>query len=110
VSELDADSRQSERFISRVAVAFAVAVEMAIMRRAWDLIIGVGYLSLSGLFICLFYVRYWKWRECIEEAMSSCATPDGDVLIGGGRFWIVPSALFAIACARRIVRWRRLSV
>jgi hypothetical protein len=106
VSELDSDSRQSERFISKVAVALTAALEMAIMRRAWHLIVGVGYLGLSGLFAWIFYVCYWKWRDCIEEAMSSCATPDGDVLIGGGRFWIVPSVLFAIACARRIVRWR----
>ena len=68
-------------------------------------IVGVTYLGLSGLFAWIFYVRYWKWRECIEQAMSSCITPDGTNLIGGGRFWIIPAVLFAIAFVRRILRW-----
>jgi hypothetical protein len=77
------------------------------MSRTWHLILGVVYLGLAGLFAWIFHIRYWKWRECIEEAMSSCATPDGDVLIGGGRYWIIPAVLFGIAFVRRIVRWRK---
>ena len=70
-------------------------------------VVGAIYLILSGLFGWIFYVRYWSWRECIEQAMSSCITPDGANLIGGGRFWIVPAILFAVAFVRRVLRWRK---
>jgi hypothetical protein len=76
---------------------------MSLSRHA---IVGVTYLSLSGLFAWIFYIRYWKWRECIEQALSSCITPDGANLIGGGRFWIIPAVLFAVAFVRRMLRWR----
>ena len=33
-----------------------------------------GCLALSAIFGWLFYVRYWKWRDCIREALSSCVT------------------------------------
>ena len=53
-------------------------------------------LFISSFFFYLFYVRYWKWRECIEAASSSCITPDGDILIGGGAVWIVPAIVFLL--------------
>lgn len=52
-------------------------------------------LSLIGLFfIFLFYERYWKYRECIPEALSSCVTPDGANLIAGGAFWSLFAFIF----------------
>jgi hypothetical protein len=46
-----------------------------------------AYIALAAGFGWLFYVRYWKWRDCIAEARSSCITPDGDNLIAGGMLW-----------------------
>lgn len=57
----------------------------------FNLIISLG-------FFYLFYIRYWKWRDCINRALSSCLTPDGDSLISGGMFWGVP-ALFLLLLA-----------
>jgi len=55
-----------------------------------------GIFSLLALFFAwLYYLRYWKWRGCIEAAESSCVLPDGDNLTGGGMAW----GLFAIVCA-----------
>lgn len=51
-------------------------------------------LALGGFFVCLFYVRYWRWRECIEAALSSCLTPHGDNLTQGGMMWAVPALVF----------------
>lgn len=51
-----------------------------------------------------FYVRYWAWRECIEQAKSSCITTDGDNLIGGGAFWSVPAFFFTLAALWRLAR------
>lgn len=48
----------------------------------------------AGLFFWLFYIRYWKYRECIAAAKSSCVTPEGDNLISAGAFWIVPAFTF----------------
>lgn len=50
--------------------------------------------SFSALFFWLFYVRYWKFHDCIEAARSSCITPQGDNLIPAGAFWIFPALLF----------------
>lgn len=51
--------------------------------------------GLVGLaFIWLFYERYWKWRSCIDEALSSCVTPDGDNLTSGGLIWGFLALLF----------------
>lgn len=77
------------------------------MPRHLNLLLALAYLSLSGFFGWLFYVRYWQWRECITEAASSCITPDGASLISGGSLWIVVSLAFAIAFIRRLMRWRR---
>lgn len=52
--------------------------------------------SFAALFAWLFYVRYWKFRDCIDAAKSSCITSAGDNLIGGGMFWAVPAILFAL--------------
>lgn len=57
----------------------------------------------AALFGWLFYVRFWKWRDCIEEAASSCVTPDGDNLIGAGALWAVPAA-----CCLAVLVWRLL--
>jgi hypothetical protein len=49
------------------------------------------------LFAWLFYIRYWRYRDCIEAAQSSCVLPDGDNLTGGGFVWGLFAILFAIA-------------
>ncbi len=69
-------------------------------------------LFCSSFFFYLFYVRYWKWRDCIEAANSSCTTPDGDILIGGGAFWIVPAVMFFLPFAVILCLnfWRKLRV
>ncbi len=50
--------------------------------------------AFGGLFLWLFYVRYWKHRDCIAAAKSSCVTPEGDNLIAMGAFWLVPGLIF----------------
>jgi hypothetical protein len=50
----------------------------------------------AGLFLWLFYIRYWKHRDCIAAAKSSCVTPEGENLISAGAFWIVPAIIFAL--------------
>lgn len=61
-------------------------------------------ISFAGLFAWLFYIRYWSYRDCIEAAKSSCVTPSGDNLIGGGVFWIVPAIIFTLFAARTLRR------
>lgn len=51
--------------------------------------------SFSGLFFRLFYIRYWKHRDCIAAAKSSCVTAEGDNLIAAGAFWFLPAIVFA---------------
>jgi hypothetical protein len=58
------------------------------------------------LFNWLFYIRYWKWRDCIAAAQSSCVTPDGDNLVGAGAAWIVPGVLCGLLALREIYRSR----
>lgn len=54
--------------------------------------------SLFALFFAwLYYERYWKWRDCIEAAESSCVLPDGDTLTNGGVVWGLFAVLFALA-------------
>lgn len=72
-----------------------------------NLVFAAVYLALAGMFAWLFYVRYWKWRDCIAEAMSSCITPEGDNLIEGGQMWLLFSLGFAVASIRRVVLWRK---
>jgi hypothetical protein len=51
--------------------------------------------GLIGLiFAWLCYERYWKWRFCIDESLSSCVTPDGSNLTSGGLIWGVFAFLF----------------
>jgi hypothetical protein len=64
----------------------------------------VAYAILAAGFGWLFYVRYWKWRDCIAEAQSSCVTPDGDNLIPGGMFWGPIAIVFALAAVRSALR------
>ena len=59
-----------------------------------------GCLALSAIFGWLFYVRYWKWRDCIREAHSSCITPDGDNLTSGGLIWGLLAAILAAVAIR----------
>jgi hypothetical protein len=57
-----------------------------------------GIFSLLALFfVWLFYIRYWKYRDCIDAAESSCVLPDGDNLTNGGVVWGFFSVLFALA-------------
>ena len=52
----------------------------------------------------LFYVRYWKWRDCIAAALSSCLTPDGDNLTTGGMIWGLVAMAFAAAALHSALR------
>jgi hypothetical protein len=70
-------------------------------------IAGGVYFVLAALFAWAFYERYWRWRGCIDEALSSCVTPDGDNLTAGGMVWSLPAAIFLLLALRNIYRWRR---
>ncbi len=59
-----------------------------------------GCLALSFLFSGLFYFRYWRWRDCIAQAHSSCVTPGGDNLTTGGMIWVLPAMIFAAAALK----------
>ena len=75
-------------------------------RRLWRV---VACLVLAAFFSWAFYTRYWQWRECIHEALSSCVTPDGANLIEGGVVWFVPAALFLVLGVRGLLRLMRRS-
>lgn len=57
---------------------------------------------LTLFFAWLFYVRYWKYRDCIAAAESSCVLPDGDNLTGGGMAWGLFAVLFGLTT---LVNW-----
>lgn len=72
-----------------------------------QLIISSVYFALGVFFSYAFYIRFWKWRECIELAQSSCVTPEGDNVTSGGMFWVIPAALFLVAGIRQIAKYVR---
>ena len=47
-----------------------------------------------------FYIRYWAWRDCIAEAVSSCGIPESGAATHGGIFWAVPALFFTVLHAR----------
>lgn len=51
----------------------------------------------AGLFVYVFYMRYWIWRDCIAASQSSCATPDGSNVTDGGIVWGVIALGFLAA-------------
>lgn len=53
----------------------------------------VAAFCLAAFFAYAFYVRYWKWRECIAVVESSCTEPGAGNATDGGRIW----AVFAVA-------------
>jgi hypothetical protein len=61
-------------------------------------------LVLAAAFGWLFYERYWKWRDCIREALSSCLTPHGDNLTPGGMVWGFFGAVLAAAALYLVLR------
>jgi hypothetical protein len=63
-----------------------------------------AYTIFAAGFGWLFYARYWKWRDCIDAALSSCRTPDGDNLTTGGMFWGLIAVVSALAAIRSALR------
>lgn len=53
----------------------------------------IAAFSLAVIFAVAFYLRYWKWRECIAVVESSCTEPGAGNATDGGRIW----AVFAVA-------------
>lgn len=51
--------------------------------------------SLAGFFWWLFYERYYRYKDCIETAASSCLNAQGDNLIGAGMVWALPAFIFS---------------
>lgn len=51
----------------------------------------------AGLFGCVFYIRYWIWRDCIAASQSSCVTSDGSNVTDGGMVWGAIALGFAAA-------------
>lgn len=47
----------------------------------WLLVRGCVYLGLAVFFSYAFYIRSWKYRDCIQQAMSSCITPEETILL-----------------------------
>lgn len=54
----------------------------------------VAAFCLAVFFAYAFYVRYWKWRECIAVVESSCTEPGAGNATDGGRIWAVVSVAF----------------
>ena len=71
---------------------------------SWNRRLVAGCVALAALFGWLFYIRYWKWRECIHAVLSSCITPDGDNLTAGGMIWGLLAVAFAAAAVRLALR------
>lgn len=73
--------------------------------------IGGALALVATLLTWLFYVRYWKYADCIAAAQSSCIVeyPDGSVdnLTGGGFVWGLLAAPFWLAAALFLARFRR---
>lgn len=67
-------------------------------------------LSLSGSFAYAFYVRYWKWRECIAVVESSCTEPGAWNATEGGMVWAIPAVFFLgialVFCVRGLVAFK----
>ena len=72
-----------------------------------ELVLALLELSAAGLFGWLFRERYWRWRDCIAAAKSSCVTPDGDNLTSGGALWSLFALAFLVAAAIRLARLLR---
>jgi hypothetical protein len=65
--------------------------------KVWLLVRGSIYIGLAIFFSYVFYIRYWKYRDCIEQAISSCITPEGGNLTQGGAMWSVFAVSFLLA-------------
>ena len=50
---------------------------------------------LSALFFLFFYERYWKYRDCIDGALSSCTVGNAN-LTSGGMVWAFPATFFLV--------------
>ena len=79
------------------------------MRTVATLWLACIYFALSGFFTWAFYVRYWRWRDCIAAAKSSCYNPDGteQAYTAGGMFWSIPAVVFLLLASwqvRRVMR------
>lgn len=84
-----------------------VSMEMSPGRQGGNQMKYVSVLTLALLSIVfgwLFYERYWKFRDCISQALSSCLTPDGDNLTQGASLWAGLAGLFFLLAV--ISAWR----
>lgn len=56
----------------------------------------------------LFFIRYYKWRDCFNE-LGRCYDPDGSMQVytTGGSVWGFVSLLFLCVAAMSVVRLRR---
>jgi hypothetical protein len=99
---------QSHRSRDESATGGTVNAATSVNTRTGPQVFAAVVSALLGLaFWYAFYVRYWAWRDCIEQAESGCITPDGDVLIEGGAFWSVPAMFFTLSAVWRLARARR---
>ncbi|WPG39382.1 hypothetical protein [Variovorax sp. EBFNA2] len=73
-------------------------------------ILCVAFAAAAGFFWWAFYERYYKHRDCIEAAASSCVAADGANLIGAGAAWSVLAGLLtcvSVFCLAVVLRRRR---
>lgn len=79
---------QPEIILARGFIGIGELVVKSHNSRHVTWVVFLGLSLLPGLFfVWLFYERYWRWRDCIEAAASSCITPDGANLTSGGMIW-----------------------
>lgn len=69
----------------------------------WKVLRSLLYFFLSILFFIIFYLRYWKYKDCIQLSASSCFTENGDTLISAGMIWILPSLILFLMGLRLIL-------
>jgi hypothetical protein len=93
---MDEYARQRGDRTSAVRVAVAGALGAAVC------------FALSTFFAYAFYVRYWKWRDCIAVVESSCTEPGAGNATEGGMIWAGPAVLFfgvaVILCIRTLFK------
>ncbi len=81
---------------------------------AWIFLKSSLYLVLSIGFGNAFYWRYWRYRDCIAQALSSCyATDEGEYANNatiGGVIWAIPAVFFALLLIINILLWRKRSL
>ncbi len=67
-------------------------------------IVAFSFFALTLVFSYIYYIRYFRFRDCIDATLANCTVEGVEIAASSGSIWAVPPVIFAMMAVDRMLK------